>query len=298
MKAIFWIKKIIKFIGIPSGIIHSVISKKNKGIKILMYHRVKDDVQMELSVNSKDFQWQMEYLKRKGYKVISMDEACERIKTQELDDKLVVLTFDDGYEDYYHEAYPILENYGYPSIVYLVPSYIERKKVFWWDQDLGESALLSWQQIKELKAKGLTSFGSHTWSHTNLIETDIKTIRQELTQSKNFIEDKLKVSIKHFAYPGGYNNGLSQKLVKDTYVSGTSICDGISTCKASLSGDLSKITRIPVQKSDGKALFAARLKGWIWFERATCRLKKAKSSRKVRKCGHIKSGESGCVVHE
>lgn len=298
MKAIFWIKKLIKFICVPSGIIYNAISKRYKGIKILMYHRVRDDVQMELSVNTKDFQWQMEYLKRKGYKVISMDEACERIKNKELDDKLVVLTFDDGYEDYYYAAYPILEQYSYPSLVYLVPSYIESKKVFWWDETLGESPLLSWQQIKELKDKGLTSFGSHTWSHTNLKETDIKTIRQEITQSKNFIEDKLKVTVNHFAYPGGYNNGLSQKLVKGNYVSGTAICDGISTYKASFSGDLSKIVRIPVQKSDGKILFAARMKGWIWFERAICMLSKLKNPKKVRKNGYTKSGESRCLVNE
>ncbi|NLM36127.1 MAG: polysaccharide deacetylase family protein [Clostridiales bacterium] len=298
MKAIFWIKKLIKLICVPSGIIYNIISKRNKGIKILMYHRVKDDVQMELSVNTKDFQWQMEYLKRKGYKVISMDEACERIKNKNLEDKLVVLTFDDGYEDYYHHAYPILEKYGYPSMVYLVPSYIERKKVFWWDEALGESPLLSWQQIKELQDKGLTSFGSHTWSHTNLRETDIKTIRQELTQSKNYIEDKLNIPVKHFAYPGGYNNGLSQKLVKGIYTSGTCICDGISTYKASLSGDLSKIARVPVQKSDGKVLFAARLRGWIWFEKAVCRYKKLKNNKKVRKYSSIKSGESRCVVNE
>lgn len=157
---------------------------------------------------------------------------------------------------------------------------------------------MSWQQIKELQDKGLTSFGSHTWSHTNLRETDIKTIRQELTQSKNYIEDKLNIPVKHFAYPGGYNNGLSQKLVKGIYTSGTCICDGISTYKASLSGDLSKIARVPVQKSDGKVLFAARLRGWIWFEKAVCRYKKLKNNKKVRKYSSIKSGESRCVVNE
>ena len=68
MKTVFWIKKIIKLICIPSGIILNAISKRNKGIKILMYHRVKDDVQMELAVNTKDFQWQMEYLKERVIK--------------------------------------------------------------------------------------------------------------------------------------------------------------------------------------------------------------------------------------
>jgi peptidoglycan/xylan/chitin deacetylase (PgdA/CDA1 family) len=227
-----------------------------------------------------------------------MDEACERIKKQDLEDKFLVLTFDDGYEDYYHTTYPILDKYGYPSIVYLVPSYIESKKVFWWDEGLGESALLNWQQIKELQAKGLTSFGSHTWSHADLEDRDIKTIRHELAESKSFIEDKLRTPVKHFAYPGGYNNGLSQKLVKSIYSSGLSICDGISTYKASLSGDFSKITRIPVQKSDGKILFAARLKGWIWFEAAVCRLRKSKRARKRKKLACLKSGESRCVVHE
>src|SRR5690554_5927907 len=114
-----------------------------------MYHRVNDVVEKELSVKRSHFTWQMRYLKQKKYSIISMDQAYGMLRSNKLKGRHIVLSFDDGYRDYYQEACPILNEYQFPSILYLVPGYIHSDKVFWWDQDVGESELLSWERLKE-----------------------------------------------------------------------------------------------------------------------------------------------------
>lgn len=65
-----FIRTIIKYILVPIGIIYAAFNKSKDEILILMYHRVDDDVKRELAVTRRDFNWQMNYLYRKGYNVI------------------------------------------------------------------------------------------------------------------------------------------------------------------------------------------------------------------------------------
>src|SRR5690554_2452601 len=101
---------------------------RKDGIIILMYHRVNDGVRKELSVKRKDFLWHMNYLKKNNYSVISMGEAYERIRNNDITGKHIVLTFDDGYRDFYRDAFPIIKDHGFPSILYIVPGYIEKDR--------------------------------------------------------------------------------------------------------------------------------------------------------------------------
>ena len=259
--------KIFKYMIIPLGIVNAFI-KGRSNINILMYHRVNDAVFKELSVTYSNFIWQMEYLHMKGYKVISLDEAIQlkSVSLRNRKDKYIVLTFDDGYEDYYTYAFPVLSKYGFPSISYLVPGYIQTNKVYWWDNDLGESRLMDWVQIDELKNSGIVQFGSHSMSHPDFNQLNKDEIKKELSLSQKILEEKLSLNVRHFSYPRGIVTQYSRNMVKIMYNTAVSIYDGYEITHDCKDDYLTQLKRIPVQRSDGRYLFIARLNGWLDIE--------------------------------
>ncbi len=264
LKAVIYvlIRNLLAVIGL---LLHS--DKKNgQEIIILMYHRVNDQVNQAIAVKEKRFHWQMEYLTKKGYVVISMDEAYQKIKDKNIDKKYIVLTFDDGYEDLYETAYPVLKKYNYPAILYLVPGYIEADKGFDWDQDPSQGKLLNWEQIKKLEEESLIKFGSHTLNHFDINLLDTTTLRNELEESKKILEEKLETKIIHFAYPKGIYDVSTEKILSEFYETGVLIYKGVTINNQIEPEDYFRLKRMPIYRSDGKFMFMARLKGWIWLE--------------------------------
>lgn len=260
---------IIKLLLLPPGIIYSCFHQ-NPQISILMYHRVNNRVEKELSVKVNNFKWQMNYLKKKGYRVISLDQALIMADTPPKLNKYVVLTFDDGYLDYYTSAYPILSSYNYPSIIFLIPGVIGTNQVFWWDRDIGESSLMDWDHICKLKKDPLIYFGSHTMTHPDLNMIESYDVIKELCLSREILEKKLSRPIHHLAYPRGIIPDELLPLIENYYKSGLCIFKGFEITDQHFSSLL--IKRIPIQRSDNRLLFIARLKRWLiaeeWLRKA------------------------------
>ena len=90
-----------------------------------MYHQVGDFPPMKAHRSTychyKSFARQMAYLHWLGYKVIALEEALNGLfGGGTLPDRSVVLTFDDGYENFNEYAFPVLKRYGFPATVFLV----------------------------------------------------------------------------------------------------------------------------------------------------------------------------------
>jgi peptidoglycan/xylan/chitin deacetylase (PgdA/CDA1 family) len=269
----FLLRKVIKlYLLLPIGFFINIFKKDKKNATILMYHRVNDNIKKELAVTTRNFEWQMNYLKRKNYDVITIDTLIDKIRTNSVTNKCVVLTFDDGYEDYYNNSFKILEKYNFPSIHYLVPGYIEEDKIYWWDKDIGESKVMNWKQILELNKSYLVKFGAHTVNHPDLDKANKEEIHQELVISKEILETKLNEKINHFSYPRGRYNDISKKLVKQTFDSGVLMFNGKEVNNELNDKDLNILKREPVQLSDGKLLFIARLNGWLSIEESIKKL--------------------------
>lgn len=258
---------VVKCLLIPVGVLVSFF-RERPPILILMYHRVNDAIWKEISVKKQDFRWQMNYLRKKGYQVIPLSQAMQTglwskggNEKQSRKKPLAVLTFDDGYQDFYTTVHPILSVYHYPSIVYLVPGAMDTGQVFWWDQDLGKSDLMGWKEVKELAEHPLVTFGSHTMTHPDLNRLSPQEIDQELSQSKNRLEQELSQEIRHFAYPRGIVTNEAKESARNHYDTALSIFDG-----ADLPLSRYRIRRMPIQRSDGRILFGARLKGWLVAE--------------------------------
>lgn len=170
---------------------------KGKGIPILYYHAVNDNISgiEELFVSPAEFEKQMEYLKQSSYNVITLDEL-DRVKNIE---NPIIITFDDGYEDNYTYAYPILKKYNYKATIYLITDAIDKK------------LYLKTNQILEML--GIINFQSHTITHPILTHLKNEDLEHELKNSKDSIEALTSEKVTSMAYPEGYYN---QKVIEHT----------------------------------------------------------------------------------
>jgi biofilm PGA synthesis lipoprotein PgaB len=128
---------------------------------VLTYHAVPFRVSPtdEYSVSQNRFVEQMEYLRTHGYNPVSLDDILRAHEgKQKLPKSPVLITFDDAYISYYEFVVPILERFGYPSVLSVVGSFIDNPP-----KGLPES-LMNWDQIKEVASKRLVEVVSHTYN--------------------------------------------------------------------------------------------------------------------------------------
>ena len=169
----------------------------NRGlhIPILMYHSISHDDEpggihpyYRVVTTPEVFKKHMAILADQGYRVIGLDTAVELLRgnnngvQENIPNKQVVITFDDGFLDFYTEAYPVLARYGFTATVFLPTSYIGNP-----DRTIMGKTFLTWPQVAELSNAGIT-FGSHSVSHRLLDKLPRTEIENELRQSKEIIE--------------------------------------------------------------------------------------------------------------
>ncbi len=206
------------------------------------------------------FAEQMRYLSDSGCVVVGLDTALDRIYSQNgSPDKLVVLTFDDGYMDFYTGALEILSRLGFTATVYLPSSYIHDKtSVKFKGKDC-----LTWDIVRELSGAGY-HFGSHSATHRKLKELKRTEIEEEIRHSKAVIEGKIGKPVDSFSYPYAFPEGdreyktwLRELLAEAGYR------NGVSTNIGRISGkdDRYFLKRIPVNSFDDIDLFHAKIVG-------------------------------------
>ena len=111
------------------------VKRRSEGnVQILVYHRVNDEYDPFFpAVPIQVFAQQMDYLVS-NYHVCSLDEAVTRLKTRDVPDKVVVVTFDDGYRDNHAYAFPILKQCAIPATIFLATNSIGTGKILWHDR--------------------------------------------------------------------------------------------------------------------------------------------------------------------
>jgi peptidoglycan/xylan/chitin deacetylase (PgdA/CDA1 family) len=177
------------------------------GISILMYHQVGDFKPMKSHRSTychyRRFASQMRFLHRFGYRVLSLDQALACLNGERpVSPKAVVLTFDDGYENFYEYAWPELRRHGFPAMVYLLSGYLGKPSSWYAADNRATPMLMDRDRILELRREGV-DFGSHGVSHVKLGEADEVTVHEELSGSKRELEELLGEEVRHFCYPYG-----------------------------------------------------------------------------------------------
>jgi peptidoglycan/xylan/chitin deacetylase (PgdA/CDA1 family) len=173
------------------------------------------------------FRFQMWYLRTVGFKVVSLHEILSFIKGNLSDERMVALTFDDGYSDFYDNAYPVLKMYRYPSTVFLVTDFIGKENL--WDyQELNiRKRLLDWDQIIEMREHRV-AIGSHTRKHPFMNKLSIGEIENELFGSKAALEERLNLPVEFFCYPYGHYDERAVATAKRAgYIGATTMNRGL-----------------------------------------------------------------------
>jgi len=157
------------------------------------------------NINPNRFETQIRTMMSREYEFLSLEEYVCLIK-QGMGSlkRKVVITFDDGWLDNYHYAFPILSKYSIKATFFVVSDLIN---------DAPQSRLMQRKHIVELVKYGMT-IGAHTRSHCNLTAISSTAAYEELYRSKSDIEDIIQKKVLYTAYPGGRFNKEIVNLTK------------------------------------------------------------------------------------
>jgi len=232
-------------------------------IPILMYHGINNVLgsshpYFETNTSPDAFASQMRYLRDSGYTPITLDGAVQTLKASDIRPRSVVITFDDGFRDFYTRAMPILQAHGFAATMFVVSSFMGTRIERFVDREF-----MTWGEVREVESLGV-QIGSHTVSHPQLHQVSLKDVKRELGESKQTIEDQLGKSITSFSYPyafpeqdDAFKVELRQGLASAGYASGVTTVIG----SAGLRDDRYFLPRIPANVYDDLSLFQAKLEG-------------------------------------
>ena len=214
-------------------------------IPVLMYHRVVEKPptgsKHGIWVTAQQFRDQLVSLRVRGYTPITFTQYRNcMMGNSKLPDRPVFLTFDDGYEDNYTVAFPILRDVEFPAVIFLVTD--SKRRTNFWDADEPQVSLMSPGQVREMAKYGI-EFGSHTVSHRRLPEISSSACAKELRDSKSFLEDILASEVFSFAYPHGALNPQIKEMVGEA---GYVYASATDTGPVRFNGDLLEIRRTQV----------------------------------------------------
>jgi len=197
-------------------------SEKQIRVPVFLYHYieyVKDDPERQkLTIPPHVLISQIETLKNAGYTFITPDDLMGDFYTKEnLPEKLVVLTFDDGYMDFYTDVFPILKKENVKAIAYIVVDLLNRPNYMFTFQ------------VKEIAQSPLVEIGSHTMNHTWLKGISRESAKYEISQSRKSLQDMLNLPVNSFAYPYGAFDQQTVNLVREVgYTNAVSTIPGIA----------------------------------------------------------------------
>ena len=220
-----------------------------------MYHKIARQNRRSLTsghyVNPGLFSRQMRLAKGLGFQTISLTDLGER----PLPNRPLVVTFDDGYADFYQNALPVLQRLGMKSTVFLVANQLGGTNA--WDVVLGdvEERLMTREQIKDAAKKG-TEFGSHTLSHADLSTCSDAEARLEIFGSKRKLESELGLPIETFCYPYGHFKESTVNLVEEAgYRFACTTAKGVNTVQT----PPHRLNRINIRSDTWSAVFVLKL---------------------------------------
>jgi peptidoglycan/xylan/chitin deacetylase (PgdA/CDA1 family) len=173
---------------------------------ILMYHMIrKADTSQEsrYACPPERFRQHIQKLLEKGYPPISLEDAGKALlEGNDLPEKPVVITLDDGFEDNYTAAFPILSEFSVPATIFLSTGHLGSSNQWMSSSNYPQRSMMNWEMVSEMARHGI-DFGAHTVTHPRLSQLDNNAALSEIRDSKKQIEDKIGTGCRHFAYPYG-----------------------------------------------------------------------------------------------
>lgn len=189
--------------------------------RILMYHLItrpqRGSRYRGMKVAPEDFEKQLAWLQREGFHFATVSELIASPRRS----RTVAITFDDGYEDNYSAAFPLLRKYGARATLYLVANRTDgtdwsaKKKAHHNSGELSREPKLADSQVLEMLDSAVFELGAHTLTHANLAQLSPAERRQEIAGSRQWLEDRFGVPVKSFAYPFGIWDAQDEQLAHE-----------------------------------------------------------------------------------
>ncbi len=246
-------------------------------VGILMYHRLTprrvDASTPTWSVTPNRFGAQLRGLLKRGYRAWPLRRVLEYQQAgRATPPKTFVITFDDGYENNYTQAWPILRELQTPATIFLATAYLDSSQAFpfddWPAAGRSRSAAEAWRplstdQCREMQRSGVIEFGCHTHTHQDfrsrpdVLASDVATCLQEL-------QNRFGIEAPPFAFPygmrrQGFSGGALTDAVRNTGVS----CALSTECElADLRQDPFQWGRLAAHQHDTGRSLSAKLSGW------------------------------------
>lgn len=201
----------IKSFELPSGLKKSSMAQAHLKIPIIMYHYVEyvqdinDFIRKRLDISPAVFEKELEALKEARFETYFVRDIPDilRGKKYYARNHSIVLTFDDGYEDFYEVVFPLLKKYNVRGTVYVINDFVGRK------------GFLTREQIVEMSHSGLVEIGAHTMDHAYLKNMARQNAKLQIMESKKELEEWTGMKVDTFAYPYGAFGEESVELVKE-----------------------------------------------------------------------------------
>jgi len=224
-------------------------------LPIIMYHHVgplppnPDIFRKDLTVSPAVFEDELQHLADQGIETVSFDDLLEHYAGgPELPKRSVILTFDDGYDDSYEYAFPLLQQYGMTGTFYIVTDFV------------GRPGYLTWEQIQEMDAAGM-QIAAHSATHADLSVVRAAELTRQLVEPKRALEEHLGHPVVHLAYPSGkYNTGTIVAAKAAGYKTAVTVVHGISHP----SNAPYEVTRVRARGADTAAALTARMTPASW----------------------------------
>jgi peptidoglycan/xylan/chitin deacetylase (PgdA/CDA1 family) len=164
---------------------------RSKPVPVLMYHSISFE-KSPLCVSPHQFDIQLRNLLKHGFTPITASELIFAWDMgKQLPSRPVVLTFDDGYQDNFTHAFPVLKKYKARATLFVITG------------NIGKPGYLNWDQLATMERSGLVDVESHTVTHPDVRHLTRKQFKKELAESKRALEERLHKNVCIFAYPYG-----------------------------------------------------------------------------------------------
>ncbi len=184
-------------------------------IPVLNYHHVHDEAESFFRVTPATLRAQMEFLLGAGYRPIDLQALLTLKGASSVNEKYALVTFDDAYDDFFANAWPVLKPLQIPITLFVISGYIGD----WNDWDpIRESRRrhLDRDQLQYLRDEGVT-LASHTQTHLPLVVLGERPLLAEIRDSKCVLEQSFEAPIRALAYPGGHVNQRVRDATAEHY---------------------------------------------------------------------------------
>jgi peptidoglycan/xylan/chitin deacetylase (PgdA/CDA1 family) len=230
-------------------------------IPIFLYHSVSRDPEPWIapySITPETFTRHVEMISDSGMTALTVSQLCDALTGRSaLPERPVVITFDDGFADFAYAA-QVLSKKELPSTLYVTTGALRGKTTFPYpNMAIPPAPMLDWRQLSGLVDMKV-EIGAHSHTHPQLDVLPKRTATEEVTVSKEMLEDELGQQVSSFAYPHGFHSARTREIVR---LAGFSSASAVMNALSSNRDHAFSLARLTVHATTTTEQFAEWLNG-------------------------------------